>query len=78
MEEISWDVIEQVFSQTVKETGIVDYNLQQAIFSDIRKELTCQIEESLGRNVESMTHEELKNIIRKAIDKVNKSHVESN
>jgi CRISPR/Cas system CSM-associated protein Csm2 small subunit len=74
MEEISWDVIEQVFSQTVRETGIIDYNLQQKIFSDIKKELTCQIEESLGRNVESMTREELKNIIRKAIDKVKKQH----
>lgn len=76
MEEISWDVIEQVFSQTVRETGIVDYSLQQKIFSDIKKELTCQIEESLGRHVESMTREELKDIIRKTIDKVNKSHVE--
>ncbi|MDE1765879.1 MAG: hypothetical protein KGI27_06345 [Thaumarchaeota archaeon] len=76
MEEISWDVIEQVFSQTVRETGIVDYSLQQKIFSDIKKELTCQIEESLGRNVESMTYEDLKDIIRKAIDKVNKSHIE--
>lgn len=75
MEEIAWDVIEQVFSQTLRETGIVDYNLQQKIFSDIKKELTCQIEESLGRNVESMTHEELKNIIREAIDKVKKQLV---
>jgi CRISPR/Cas system CSM-associated protein Csm2 small subunit len=75
MEEIAWDVIEQVFSQTVRETGIVDYNLQQKIFSDIKKELTCQIEESLGRNVESMTREELKNIIREAIDKVKKQLV---
>lgn len=75
MEEISWDVIEQVFSQTVRETGIVDYNLQQTIFSNIKKELTCQIEESLGRNVESMTREELKNMIRRAMDKVNKPHV---
>ena len=72
MEEIAWDVIEQVFSQTLKETGIVDYSLQQKIFSDIKKELTCQIEESLGRNVESMTREDLKDIIRKAIDKVTK------
>jgi hypothetical protein len=75
MEEISWDVIEQVFSQTLRETGIVDYNLQQQIFSDIKKELTCQIEESLSRNVESMTREELKNIIRDAIDKVKKQPV---
>lgn len=75
MEEISWDVIEQVFSQTVRETGIVDYSLQQTIFSNIKKELTCQIEESLGRNVESMTREELKNMIRRAMDKVNKPHV---
>ena len=75
MEEIAWDVIEQVFSQTVREAGIVDYNLQQEIFSDIKKELTCQIEESLGRNVERMTSEELKDIIRKAIDKVKKQHV---
>lgn len=75
MEEISWDVIEQVFSQTIRETGIVDYSLQQKIFSDIKKELTCQIEESLGRHVESMTREDLKNIIRKAIDKVKKQHV---
>ncbi len=75
MEEIAWDVIEQVFSQTVKETGISDYTLQQKIFSDIKKELTCQIEESLGRNVERMTREVLKDIIRKAIDKVKKQHV---
>ncbi len=75
MEEIAWDVIEQVFSQTLRETGIVDYNLQQKIFSDIKKELTCQIEDSLGRNVESMTREELKNIIREAIDKVKKQLV---
>ncbi|MFZ1077626.1 MAG: hypothetical protein WAN47_09400 [Nitrosotalea sp.] len=75
MEEIAWDVIEQVFSQTVRETGIVDYNLQQKIFSDIKKELTCQIEESLGRNVESMTREELKGIIKEAIDKVKKQPV---
>lgn len=76
MEEIAWDVIEQVFSQTVREeTGISDYSLQQKIFSDIKKELTCQIEESLGRNVERMTREELKNIIRKAIDKVKKQPV---
>ena len=75
MEEISWDVIEQVFSQTLRETGIVDYNLQQQIFSDIKKELTCQIEESLSRNVESMTREELKNIIIEAIDKVKKQPV---
>jgi cell division ATPase FtsA len=75
MEEIAWDVIEQVFSQTVRETGIVDYTLQQKIFSDIKKELTCQIEESLGRNVERMTREELKNIIRKAIEKVTKQPV---
>lgn len=78
MEEISWDVIEQVFSQTVKEDGIVDYNLQQKIFSDIKKELTCKIEESLGQNVEKMTCEELKSIIRDTMDKVKKnmSHVE--
>lgn len=75
MEEISWDVIEQVFSQTLRETGIVDYNLQQQIFSDIKKELTCQIEESLSRNVESMTREELKNIIIDTIDKVKKQPV---
>ncbi len=72
MEEIAWDVIEQVFAQTVKESGISDYSLQQVIFSDIRKELTCQIEASLNRNVESMTREKLKDIIRKAIDKFNK------
>ena len=71
MEEIAWDVIEQVFAQTVKESGISDYGLQQSIFSDIKKELTCQIEASLGRNVESMTHDNLKNIIQKAIEKVN-------
>ena len=70
MEEIAWDVIEQVFSQTVREAGISDYRLQQKIFSDIKKELTCQIEESLGRNVERMTREALKDIIRKAINKV--------
>ncbi|HJU14775.1 MAG TPA: hypothetical protein VJ792_10010 [Candidatus Nitrosotalea sp.] len=70
MEEIAWDVIQQVFSQTVREAGISDYGLQQKIFSDIKNELTCQIEESLGRNVESMTSEALKDIIRKAIDKV--------
>lgn len=70
MEEIAWDVIQQVFSQTVKEAGISDYTLQQKIFSDIKKELTYQIEESLGRNVERMTSENLKDIIRKAIDKV--------
>ena len=76
MEEIAWDVIEQVFTQTVREEdGISDYTLQQKIFSDIKKELTCQIEESLGRNVERMTSEELKDIIRKAIDKVKKQHV---
>lgn len=76
MEEIAWDVIEQVFSQTVREeTGISDYSLQQKIFSDIKKELTCQIEESLGRNVERMTREDLKDIIRKAIDKVKKQPV---
>ncbi|HJW19566.1 MAG: hypothetical protein ACREBJ_09870 [Nitrosotalea sp.] len=69
MEEIAWDVIEQVFAQTVKEAGITDYGLQQIIFSDIKKELTCQIEASLGRNVESMTSNNLKDIIRKAIDK---------
>ena len=72
MEEIAWDVIEQVFAQTVREAGISDYSLQQKIFSDIKKELTCQIEESLGRNVERMTSEELKDVIRKAIDKVRK------
>ncbi len=77
MEEIAWDVIEQVFTQTVKESGISDYNLQQVIFSNIKKELTSQIEESLGRNVESMTREELKDIIRKAIDKVKKQHATS-
>ncbi|MDE1726436.1 MAG: hypothetical protein KGH89_04145 [Thaumarchaeota archaeon] len=77
MEEIAWDVIEQVFSQTAREAGIIDYNLQQNIFSDIKKELTCQIEESFGRNVESMTREELKNIIRDAIDKVKKQHAAS-
>ncbi len=71
MEEIAWDVIEQVFAQTVKESGITDYGLQQTIFNSIRKELTCQIEASLGRNVESMTHDNLKNIIQKAIEKVN-------
>ncbi|HJT09586.1 MAG TPA: hypothetical protein VJ771_02270 [Candidatus Nitrosotalea sp.] len=75
MEEIAWDVIEQVFSQTVREAGISDYRLQQEIFSDIKNELTCQIEESLGRNVESMTCESLKNIIRKAIDKVKMQHI---
>ena len=75
MEEIAWDVIEQVFTQTVREeTGISDYSIQQKIFSDIKKELTCQIEESLGRNVERMTREELKDIIRKAIDKVENQH----
>jgi hypothetical protein len=68
MEEIAWDVIEQVFAQTVREDGIYDYGLQQKIFGDIKKELTCQIEESLGRNVERMTREVLKNIIRTAID----------
>lgn len=71
MEEIAWDVIEQVFAQTVKESGISDYGLQQTIFNNIKKELTCQIEASLGRNVESMTHDNLKNIIQKAIEKVN-------
>lgn len=77
MEEIAWDVIEQVFSQTVREAGISDYRLQQEVFSDIKKELTCQIEVSLGRNVEKMTCEELKDIIRKAIDKLrcNTSHL---
>ncbi|MDE1815991.1 MAG: hypothetical protein KGI11_05485 [Thaumarchaeota archaeon] len=75
MKEIAWDVIEQVFSQTVREAGISDYRLQQEIFSDIKKELTCQIEESLGRNVESMTCEALKEIIRKAIDKVKMQHI---
>ena len=74
MEEIAWDVIQQVFSQTVREAGISDYTLQQKIFSDIKKELTCQIEESLGRNVERMTSEDLKDIIRKAIDKVKNQH----
>ena len=75
MEEIAWDVIEQVFSQTVREAGISDYSLQQKIFSEIKKELTCQIEESLGRNVERMTREDLKEIIRKVMDKVKKQHV---
>lgn len=75
MEEIAWDVIEQVFAQTVKESGITDYGLQQIIFSDIKKELTCQIEASLGRNVESMTSNNLKDIIRKAIDKVKNTPV---
>ena len=75
MEEIAWDVIEQVFSQTVREAGISDYRLQQKIFSDIKKELTSQIEESLGRNVERMTREALKDIIRKAIDKVKMQHI---
>ena len=77
MEEIAWDVIQQVFSQTVSEAGISDYTLQQKIFSDIKKELTCQIKESLGRDVERMTGEELKDIIRKAIDKVKRQHVTS-
>ena len=77
MEEIAWDVIQQVFSQTVREAGISDYTLQQKIFSDIKKELTCQIEESLGRNVERMTSEDLKDIIRKAIDKVENQHATS-
>jgi hypothetical protein len=75
MEEIAWDVIEQVFTQTVRESGISDYCLQQKIFSDIKKELTCQIEESLGRDVERMTCEELKNIIRKAIDRESRSNM---
>ncbi|TLY04587.1 MAG: hypothetical protein E6K87_02855 [Thaumarchaeota archaeon] len=65
MEEIAWDVIQQVFSQTVKEAGISDYTLQQKIFSNIKKELTCQIE---------VTREDLKDIIRKAIDKVENQH----
>ncbi|WP_166391585.1 hypothetical protein [Candidatus Nitrosotalea sp. TS] len=64
-----------VYLSSNKNGGILYFwnsmiNLQQKIFSDIKKELTCQIEESLGRNVESMTCEELKDIIRKAIDKV--------
>ena len=75
MEEIAWDVIEQVFAQTVKEAGITDYGLQQIIFSDIKKELTCQIEASLGRNVESMSSDNLKDIIRKAIEKVKNTPV---
>jgi len=75
MEEIAWDVIEQVFSQTVREAGISDYRLQQKIFSDIKNELTCQIEESLGRNVERMTRDALKDIIRKTIDKVKMQHI---
>ena len=77
MEEIAWDVIQQVFNQTVREAGISDYTLQQKIFSNIKKELTCQIEESLGRNVERMTSEDLKDIIRKAIDKVENQHATS-
>jgi|GEM_PF-6378419 hypothetical protein len=72
MEEIAWDVIEQVFAQTVKEAGISDYNFQQRIFSDIKKELTYQIESSICNNVESMTHDKLKDLIRKAIDKTEK------
>ncbi len=78
MEEIAWDVIEQAFSQTVREAGIVDYNLQQKIFSDIRAELAHQIENILGRNIEKITSDELKQIIRKEIDKArsNMSHVE--
>ena len=72
MEEIAWDVIEQVFAQTVKKSGISDYNLQQKIFSDIKKELTCQIEASIGNNVESMTRDKLQGMIRTAIDKVKK------
>ncbi len=74
MEEIAWDVIEQVFSKTVREAGISDYNLQQKIFSDIKKELTHQIEEIIGRNVESITQDELKQIILKEIDKSRKIH----
>ncbi|MGI0072619.1 MAG: hypothetical protein ACREA3_02260 [Nitrosotalea sp.] len=69
MEEIAWDVIEQVFTQTAKESGISDYRLQQKIFSDIKDELTHQIEDIIGGSVERMTRERLKDIIRKDIDK---------
>ena len=72
MEEIAWDVIEQVFTQTVKEYGISYYRLQQKIFSEIKSELTHQIEDIIGGNVESMTREKLKDIIRKDIDKAKK------
>lgn len=72
MEGIAWDVIEQVFAQTVKKSGISDYNLQQKIFSDIKKELTCQIEASINNNVESITSDKLQDMIRAAIDKVKK------
>jgi hypothetical protein len=45
MEEIAWDVKEQVFAQSVRELGIADYNPQQELFRNIRKELTSQIED---------------------------------
>jgi len=75
MEEIAWDVIEQIFSKTARESGISDYNLQQKIFMDIKEELTHQIEEILGRNVESLPQDELKQIILKEIDKAKKIYM---
>ncbi|HXV38862.1 MAG TPA: hypothetical protein VD699_04755 [Nitrosopumilaceae archaeon] len=69
MEEIAWDVIEQVFSKTIREAGISDYGLQQKIFSDIKTELIVQLKEILGRDVERITQDELKQIILKEIDK---------
>ncbi|MGQ0795411.1 MAG: hypothetical protein ACT4N5_04410 [Nitrosopumilaceae archaeon] len=67
MEEIAWDVIEQVFSKTIRELGITDYGMQQRIFSDIKKELTGQLKEILARDVERITQDELKQIILKEI-----------
>jgi hypothetical protein len=75
MEEIAWDVIEQIFSKTVSEAGISDYNLQQKIFRDIKEELTHQIEKILGRNVERLPQDELKQIILKEIDKAKKIYL---
>jgi hypothetical protein len=69
MQEIAWDVIELVFSRTIRELGITDYGLQQKIFSDIKKELTSQLKEILGRDVERITQDELKQIILKEIAK---------
>jgi hypothetical protein len=75
MEEIAWDVIEQIFSKTAREAGISDYNLQQKIFRDIKEELTHQIEEILGRNVERLPQDELKQIILKDIDRAKKIYM---
>jgi hypothetical protein len=76
MEEIAWDVIEQIFSKTASEAGISDYNIQQKIFGDIKEELTSQIKEILGRNVERLPQDELKQIILKEIDRAKMTYLQ--